>query len=58
LDGQANSIRQQSIKLAWHMRGGMSYEHILQLSNAERKMIAELVKENYETTKKSGLPHF
>ena len=36
----------------------MSYEHILQLSNAERKMIAELVKENYETTKKSGLPHF
>lgn len=58
LDDQANSIRQQGIKLAWHMRGGMTYEHILQLSSAERKMITELVKENYEATKKSGLPHF
>ena len=40
------------------MRGGMTYEHILQLSSTERKMITELVKENYEATKKSGMPHF
>jgi len=40
------------------MRGGMTYEQILQLSFEERKMINELIKENYEATKKSGLPHF
>ena len=58
LDKQAADIRDQSIKLAWHMRGGMTYEHILQLSSSERRMISDLIKENYETTKKSGLPHF
>ena len=46
------------MKMAWMMRGGMTYEDVLNLSIVERQMISELVKENYETTKKSGLPHF
>ena len=58
LDKEANEIRNQSLKLAWHMRGGITYEQILQLGATERKMINEIIKENYETTKKSGLPHF
>ena len=40
------------------MRGGITYENILQLSPAERNMVNEIVKENLETTKKSGLPFF
>jgi hypothetical protein len=45
-------------KLAWYMRGGITYDQVLQLSWNERQMINDIVKENLETTKKSGLPFF
>jgi len=44
--------------MAWYMRGGLTYNDALQLSSAERKLIGTLIKENLETTKKSGLPFF
>ncbi len=40
------------------MRGGASYEDILNMSTEERKAIANLIEENFDTTKKSGLPFF
>lgn len=40
------------------MRGGVTYEEAMQMSDAERKIMSEIVKENLETTKKSGLPFF
>ena len=40
------------------MRGGVTYEEAMQMSQHERSIINEIVKDNYETTKKSGLPHF
>jgi hypothetical protein len=40
------------------MRGGLSYEQALQLSQTEREIVSNLIKENMETTKKSGLPFF
>jgi len=44
--------------MAWYMRGGLSYDHAMQLSVQERKLINEIIKDNLETTKKSGLPFF
>jgi len=40
------------------MRGGLSYESALLLSFKEREMLSKLVKDNMETTKKTGLPYF
>jgi hypothetical protein len=37
---------------------GMGYQEALNLSWEERKIIGEIIKENLETTKKSGLPFF
>lgn len=37
---------------------GMSYWDALMLSYDERDIIGEIVKDNLETTKKSGLPFF
>jgi hypothetical protein len=58
MDKEANDIRQQSLKMSWFMRGGASYDDVLQMSNIERKMLSELIKENLETTKTSKLPFF
>jgi hypothetical protein len=40
------------------MRGGVTYTEAMMLSPKERELIGTLVKENLETTKKSGLPFF
>jgi hypothetical protein len=58
MDKESNDIRQEAIKVAWYMRGGISYDHALQLSIAERTAISSLIKDNLETTKKTGLPFF
>jgi len=58
MEKESNEIRQEALKMAWYMRGGLTYEQALYLSTAERKLISTLIKENLETTKKSGLPFF
>ena len=44
--------------MSWYMRGGLPYDQALHLSVSERTAISQLIKENLETTKKSGLPFF
>jgi hypothetical protein len=58
MEKEADGIRREALKQSWYMRGGLSYEQALNLSYNERIMINELIKENLDTTKKSGLPFF
>ena len=61
LDGmekEANSIREEALRISWNMRGGVSYVQALQLSYDERSTINKIIKDNLETTKKTGLPYF
>ena len=58
LDQEAHEIRQESMRLTWYMRGGITYDQVMQLSNEERQMITKIAKDNIETTKKTRLPWF
>ena len=58
METDTNNIRQEALKITWFMRGGISYEAAMNLSAAERTLINEIIKDNLETTKKSGLPFF
>jgi hypothetical protein len=58
MEKECNDIRQEALKMSWFMRGGLSYEQALNLSSVERGLLSALIKENLETTKKSGLPFF
>ena len=58
MDKEVNTIRREALKFTWYMRGGITYDQSMQLSYEERKIINEIVTENLETTKKSGLPFF
>lgn len=40
------------------MRGGASYEDILNMSTFERDQINKIIEEHMEVTKKSQLPYF
>jgi len=58
MDKEVMEIRQEALKMSWYMRGGISYDQALQLSVAERNIISTLIKDNLDTTKKTGLPFF
>ena len=58
MEKESNDIRQEALKMAWYMRGGLTYEQAMVLGVNERRLINTLIKENLETTKKSGLPFF
>ncbi len=58
MEKETRNIRQEVLKLCWYMRGGITYDEAMQLGQVERDIINELVKDNLETTKKSGLPFF
>jgi hypothetical protein len=40
------------------MRGSISIDEAYYLSSEDREIITNLIKDNLETTKKSGMPYF
>jgi hypothetical protein len=50
-------LKTDLLKICWYMRG-MSYQEALHLTPDEREIVSEIIKDNLETTKKSGLPFF
>jgi len=58
MEEENKKLRDELFKLSWYMRGGLSVEEAFYLSYEDRNMIGGIVKENLETTKKSGLPFF
>ena len=58
METESREIKQEALRMVWYMRGGLSYEAALNLSADERTTISKLIKDNLETTKKSGLPFF
>jgi len=58
MENGQKALKHELVKISWYMRGGMSYSEAMSLSPTEREIIAQLVKENMETTKKTGQPFF
>ena len=57
-DSQIKNMKMEVFKTMWYMRGGISHQEALNLSPEDRKIIYALVKENMDTTKKTGLPFY
>ena len=57
-ESQAKNLKLEIMKICWFLRGGMSWNEALVLSPEERNIASQLVKENMDTTKKSGQPFF
>ena len=58
MEASQKELKHELVKVCWYMRGGLSYSEANALSPTEREIIAQLVKDNLETTKKSGQPFF
>lgn len=58
LDKEVEGIRKAALTMSWYMRGGATYEDVLNMSNSERKAISELIEDHMDVTKKTQLPFF
>jgi len=58
LENESKNIKHELLKICWYMRGGVTWQESLNLSVDERKIIADIIKENLETAKKTGQPFF
>ena len=58
MESEAKNLKHELLKICWYMRGGVTYQESLNMSLEERKIVGSIVKDNLETTKKSGQPFF
>jgi hypothetical protein len=58
MENGQKELKHELFKICWFMRGGVTYDEANTLSPTEREIIAQLVKDNMETTKKTGQPFF
>jgi len=58
MEKESKALKTELYKLAWFMRGGISLEELYMIDSNDREILSELIKENLETTKNSGLPFF
>ena len=56
LEFEIKSIKDEIFRISWYMRGGVSSEALFHTySYEDRTIINEIIKENIEATKKSGI---
>jgi len=58
LENEGKNLKHELLKMRWYMRGGITYQEALVMGVQEREMVASIIKENLETTKKTGQPFF
>ena len=58
LDKESKAYKADLMKICWYMRGSISIDEAYALSYEDREIISEIIKENLETAKKTGMPFF
>lgn len=58
IESHQKQIKSELLKICWYMRGGVTLQEAYNLSHEDKMLISDIVKDNMETTKKSGLPFF
>ena len=55
---EIDRLDRNALKMSWYMRGGVSYNDIMNMTNKQVDALNSIIDENLETTKKSKLPFF
>ena len=58
MEKDSKAINSGIIEMCWYMRGGITYNELMNMSHNDRLIILDLIKKNMEMTNKTGLPFF
>jgi len=56
MENENKKLTHDLLKMCWYMRGSISIDQAYALGPQERKIIADIVKDNMETVKKTKMP--
>ncbi len=55
---EVRAAKEELLKMCWYMRGGVTLMEIYNTDYEEREIIANIIEQNLETTKKTGMAFF
>lgn len=58
LENESKALKKELFKMAWFMRGGLSFTEAYMLDQQDREIISKIIEENLELTKSSQMPFF
>lgn len=58
LEEDSKALKYEIYKLAWFMRGSLSFEEAYNLDQTDREILTKIIKENMELTNSTKLPFF
>lgn len=58
MEEESKALKKELYKMSWYMRGALSIEEAFMLTMDDRLIIADIIKDNLETTKETKLPFF
>jgi hypothetical protein len=58
MEKDTKAIKDNILRICWYMRGSISYDDGMMLSNQDIVIINKIIKDNIETTEKTKLPFF
>lgn len=58
LESEQKEIKHELLKICWYMRGGVTLDEAYCLSYEDKQIIGNIIKDNLETTKKTGMPFY
>ena len=57
LEAEAKGIKDDIFRISWHMRGGVTSQELFHVySREDRILLNDIIKDNIELTKKTGMP--
>jgi len=56
-ENRTKNIKDEIFRIAWHMRGGVqAHDLFWNYSYEDREVLSKIIKDNIETTNKTGMP--
>lgn len=57
-EDEVRALKDDSLRLAWYMRGALSYDEAMMLGLSDKEILAKIIKDNIKTTEETKLPFF
>lgn len=57
-EDEVRALKDDSLRLAWYMRGALSYNEAMMLGLSDKEILAKIIKDNIKTTEETKLPFF
>ena len=58
MENEQKEFKSELLKICWYMRGSITLDEAFYLTYEDKLLIGDIIKDNLETTKKSGMPFF